>query len=121
MVKWAVVMVGVVLGKPAVADDIPISLRIGLRTGIEDSSTVTLSDEPDRHDALLLLGLDGDAFIDQYMLGGAASVADGPPYGSIRGAVHAGVTTTTSPLHATAAIELGVHSISHICPLFHSD
>lgn len=58
MVQWAVLVAGVFVGGPAVADDTPISMQIGLRTGIEDSSTVTLAEEPDRHDGLLLLGLD---------------------------------------------------------------
>jgi hypothetical protein len=75
MVQWAVLVAGVFVGGPAVADDTPISMQIGLRTGIEDSSTVTLAEEPDRHDGLLLLGLDVDSFIDQYVLGGGLLIA----------------------------------------------
>lgn len=122
MVKWAVILVGVVVGRQALADDAPISLQIGLRTGIEDSSTVTLADEPDRHDTLLLLGLDVDSFVDRYVLGGGVSVAGGPgTYGSVGAGLHAGVTTGTAPLHAIAGLELGVQSISNICPLLHSE
>jgi hypothetical protein len=122
MVKWAVLVAGVFAGGPAVADDTPISMQIGLRTGIEDSSTVTLAEEPDRHDGLLLLGLDVDSFIDQYVLGGGVSIAGGPgAYGSVSAAAHAGLTTATRHLHATAGLELGVQSLSHICPLLHSE
>ncbi len=123
MLTWTVLVVsGVLRVAPAVADDTPISLRIGLRTGVEGGSTVTLDSDPDRHEGLLLLGLDADSFVERYVLGGGLSVGGGPgTYGSVRAGVHAGVSAPTTSVRATATVELGIQSLSHICPFLHSD
>ena len=96
-------------------------MRIGLHTGIEGGSTVTLDSDPDRHEGVLLLGLDVDSFVQQYMVGGTVTVGGGPgSYGSVRAGLHAGITAPTTTLSASASAELGLQWLSHICPFFPS-
>lgn len=122
---WSVLLVTAGLGAESVfAEHAPISMRIGLRTGVEISSSVKLTSDPDRRTEALLLGLDVDAFSEQFLLGAGLAAAGGPfSHGALRGGVHTGIRhDLTTSVHTTATVGLGMQWFDHICPaIFRSE